>query len=420
MTIALVGDNWWRQACEATGHPFTLLSPPVTEPQRPYVANIDARTQAAQAWRRQLVETQPEFILDNGGTGLAFGPPTSEEADLSLWHETQGVPLASHLIDPLALVLRELPWSVAWQSLQSSHWFKFVWDKSQTDELIRFGIPNVFYLPMAAPDREYSTKPLDPGAIDSVVSFVGGQNTSYFHPQHPVNGSMLLAGTLASAVRADLSDLTFFGTYFDLYGLDAPPSPDHDLQSAARKAHDYFAHKLFYHACSCIRQRDRFVLFLKRQLGETFTLIGQGWDTAYGLDCRPQLPTADDYFNHFRRTAINLNFVNGNSDSGLNMRHFEITAAGGFMLCGHMPEIDDFFAVGTECDTFRNEQELLEKIRYYLEHPERRVEIAQAGQRRTLGQHLYSHRLKHLAEVVQKQASAPHFVQDGRPHMTAL
>jgi spore maturation protein CgeB len=88
------------------------------------------------------------------------------------------------------------------------------------------------------------------------------------------------------------------------------------------------------------------------------------------------------------------------------MRHFEITAAGGFMLCGHQAEIDRYFKVGTECDTFTSERELLDKVRYYLAHPDQRREIALAGQRRTLSEHLYSHRLKTLMDMVQAGQAA--------------
>jgi len=82
------------------------------------------------------------------------------------------------------------------------------------------------------------------------------------------------------------------------------------------------------------------------------------------------------------------------------MRHFEITAAGGFMLCNHQSELADCFDIGTECDTFTNEQELLEKVQYYLERPKERIAIARAGQQRTLKHHLYSHRLACIRRVM--------------------
>ena len=58
-------------------------------------------------------------------------------------------------------------------------------------------------------------------------------------------------------------------------------------------------------------------------------------------------------------------------------------------------------------------QELLEKIRHYLDHPQQRADLALAGQRRTLSEHLYSHRLPAALEHVNQartaaQLMAPH------------
>ena len=51
---------------------------------------------------------------------------------------------------------------------------------------------------------------------------------------------------------------------------------------------------------------------------------------------------------------------------------------------------------------FTDERDLLEKIRYYLHHPRERIEIALAGQRRTLSEHLYSHRIGRLVEMLKR------------------
>jgi spore maturation protein CgeB len=82
----------------------------------------------------------------------------------------------------------------------------------------------------------------------------------------------------------------------------------------------------------------------------------------------------------------------------LNLRHFEVTAAGGFLLTYEMSELSRYFEVGKECVAFRTERDLLDKIRYYLAHPKERIEIALAGQKRTLRDHLYSYRIKRLIE----------------------
>ena len=89
------------------------------------------------------------------------------------------------------------------------------------------------------------------------------------------------------------------------------------------------------------------------------------------------------------------------------MRHFEITACGGFMLTYPTPELPSFFEIGKECEVFYSEADLLEKIAFYLAHPEKRHEIAAAGQRRTLSEHLYSHRFTRLVELLRNAGALP-------------
>ena len=368
MRVALPNDNWWKSACEAAGDDAVLLPPADPNAVNPYTPDIAARSAIGPRWLEQLRHNHSDMILDNGGGGLAFVPDPGGTTTAKLLHETAGIPLVSHWIDPLVTVFQTLPPEIVWACLDSDTWFKFVWDKRQCDELCRFGVQNVHHLPMAAPDREYITDPLDPAAVTQAVSFVGGQNTSCFFPDRTVSPKRLLAGALVDGVRTDRPEVSFLDAYYDIFELAEPPREGDGADVRARKATDYFADKLYYNAAQCIKQRDRFVIFLKKKLADSFALIGHRWDQAYGLPSRPPFPTTEAYLQHFRTTAINLNFVNGNSDCGLNMRHFEITAAGGFLL--------------------------------YLERPRERIAIALAGQKRTLNHHLYTHRLESIRRVV--------------------
>jgi len=411
MKLGVFDHGWWQRACEATSQAATVL-PVAHHPENNYAADLEARIANGTALRDQLAETDIDFLLDNGGTGLAFirNPPGSSNVDLL--HEAIGKPLVSHFIDPLTIALQGLEWPLAFQCLLNPQWAKAVWDRAHATELARFGIGNVIHLPMAAPNRQYDTTPLDPGKCANLVSFVGGQNTKYFFPNHHIQGNNLTVGTIAQAAQCDAPGLSFFDIYHDVYQLGERVNDSDTPKSAAEKSMGYFGAKLFFYAQLCMRNRDRFVIFLKQKMGDKFRLIGARWDEAYGLPCEPALASTDDYFAHFRQTAINLNLVNGNAETGLNMRHFEITAAGGFMLCYKQPELAECFEIGKECAVFESEQDLLEKIDHYLQHPEERVAIALAGQRRTLTEHLYSHRLMTLIEKVKRAPARVTFSQN--------
>ncbi|MCH7704254.1 MAG: glycosyltransferase [Planctomycetes bacterium] len=403
MKIGIFQHGWWREAIAVGGHdPIELPMPDVTA-AGPYVADLSTRRENGSAMHAVLTEQPVDVMLDNGGVGLAFLPGTQGPNDLRLVHEAAGVRLFSHFIDPVTTVMQGLDWPTVWQALKSRMWVKAVWDRAQVRELQRFGVPSVIHLPMAAPDREYDSDPVDPDTCRPIVSFVGGQNTSFYLRGRSIDPETLLPATMAHAVRADMPGMDFLEFYHDLYGLAALPKDGDNLETQVHKTQTYFCAKLAYNAALCIKNRDRFVIFLSRKLGPVFELIGRGWDTAYGLACAPQIATHDAYFDYLRHCAINLNLVNGNAETGLNMRHFEITAAGGFMLCRDQGELRECFDVGSECEVFGNEAELVEKIEYYLNHPSRRADIAAAGQRRTLGEHLYSHRLARVMNEVARQ-----------------
>ena len=59
------------------------------------------------------------------------------------------------------------------------------------------------------------------------------------------------------------------------------------------------------------------------------------------------------------------------------------------------------FEVNREIVTYHSNEELLEKINYYLNHEEERRKIAEAGQRRTLKDHTYTVRMRELKEILE-------------------
>lgn len=67
-----------------------------------------------------------------------------------------------------------------------------------------------------------------------------------------------------------------------------------------------------------------------------------------------------------------------------NMRLFEATGGGSLLLTEAMPGLSQYFEPGQECATYTGPEEALERIRYYLAHPEERERIAAAGKKRCL------------------------------------
>lgn len=80
----------------------------------------------------------------------------------------------------------------------------------------------------------------------------------------------------------------------------------------------------------------------------------------------------------------------------VNPRTFEISSCGGFQLVDQRSELSEMFREGEEITTFKNIQDLKQKISYYLEHEEERQLIAEKGRERVLAEHTLEHRMTEL------------------------
>ena len=101
------------------------------------------------------------------------------------------------------------------------------------------------------------------------------------------------------------------------------------------------------------------------------------------------------------RIAINAGIL----PAAGNMRLFEVTGTGVFLLSEYQPNINEYFEDGREVETFRNEDELIEKIHYYLQHPDQRETIAKRGQERCFRDHSMEKRSVELDRIIKKHLS---------------
>jgi spore maturation protein CgeB len=141
---------------------------------------------------------------------------------------------------------------------------------------------------------------------------------------------------------------------------------------------------------------------------------GQGWP-AGRLDQREMIRV-------FSSSAINLNLSNawqpdyslrarlGAFARGIELdtrprpeqikgRNFEVPGCGGFLLTQRVPRLEDYFVEGEEIALFDAEDDLIPQIRHWLEHPDERAAVAEAGYRRVLAEHTYDHRFEEIFRV---------------------
>lgn len=81
----------------------------------------------------------------------------------------------------------------------------------------------------------------------------------------------------------------------------------------------------------------------------------------------------------FHLSKINLNFTSRPIRTGLPLRTWDILGVGGFVLTNYQSELSEYFEIGHDLEAFSGEEELLDKIGYYLSHDKERQQIARNG-----------------------------------------
>lgn len=80
--------------------------------------------------------------------------------------------------------------------------------------------------------------------------------------------------------------------------------------------------------------------------------------------------------------------------SQIKGRTFEVPGSGGFLLTEHVPHLEEYFDIGREIATFESGRALVQQVGYWMEHPEERAAVADAGYRRVRAEHTYDHRFE--------------------------
>lgn len=85
----------------------------------------------------------------------------------------------------------------------------------------------------------------------------------------------------------------------------------------------------------------------------------------------------------------------------VSMRIFEGTACGALVMTDSASNgLGDLYSVGEEIVVYNDDEDLIEKIRYYLSHDGERNEIAGRGQQRALRDHSYEKRVSVIIDLV--------------------
>lgn len=156
-------------------------------------------------------------------------------------------------------------------------------------------------------------------------------------------------------------------------------------------------------------------IFLPRKLAElerTITLnsLGSSFNVdLYTRSCTSNIENVNihsgvDYYTDMNKifylSKINLNITLPSIESGIPQRILDIMGCGGFVLTNYQPEIEEYFDIGKDIETFTSIEELKDKCRYYLTHEHERLSIAINGYKKIRDSFTYEHQLNEILSIV--------------------
>lgn len=140
---------------------------------------------------------------------------------------------------------------------------------------------------------------------------------------------------------------------------------------------------------------------------EKLAVWGDAWDRARAAGLRRCVRGGGIYGDFYAlaisESRINLGLLQermpgASSGDLITSRTFHIPASGGFLLHERTVELADYFEEGREVACFGSPDELVDKVRFYLDDEAARSRIARAGHRRCVRENRWSQRARVIVE----------------------
>ena len=131
--------------------------------------------------------------------------------------------------------------------------------------------------------------------------------------------------------------------------------------------------------------RSKVIKDLKKN-GISIETFGRGWSEYISFE---------KIISIFSNSKINLNISASYAHPGIKQikgRIFEVPMCGGFLLTDYVEGLEDYFEIGKEIVCYHDAEDLIYKVKYYLENDFERNAIARNGYRASVERHTWRHR----------------------------
>lgn len=279
----------------------------------------------------------------------------------------------------------------------------YVFDKDEALFFARNKIPTVHYLPMAANVKrlkELTSKDVS-GKIKHIlpkapVSFVGGMYTE----KELFYDKMKLDPETHQALENIMElQMQIWGDNYIEESLTPEIIAKMEASLGLKPNGDGVETSAYLYAQYVINRK---ITSIERS--KLIGIVGEKYGcNLYTRDVSIDLPGINihgpvDYYDVapiiYNKSTINLNITLRSIKSGMPLRVFDIFGAGGFLLSNYQKDFDEFFIEGEDYDSYRNENEFISKIEYYVNHENECQEMAMSAQKKVEEKHTYIDRIK--------------------------
>lgn len=282
----------------------------------------------------------------------------------------------------------------------------FLFDSSLVTQFQKEGLTTFYYMPLPVnADRIHSLlqKPYDSTRLSADVSFVG----SLYNENHNLYDS--LQG-ISSYTKGYLDAIMQAQSH--VYGYNfleecLTPAITAELQNAAhyQKNPDGVESLSFifsdYYLCRKLTSMER--INILTDVASHFPLKIFTPNNNYVIPNASNMGVAD-YLTEtpyiFHDSKINLNITLRSIKSGIPLRCMEIMSCGGFLLTNFQSDFFKHFVAGEDFVYFESNDDMLQKIDYYLTHEKERASIAESGYQKVIKNHSYETIFQQIFNII--------------------
>lgn len=281
----------------------------------------------------------------------------------------------------------------------------FFFDKSLYFEFKKQKLNNVFYLPLAAPVQVYDRiNAVEDDRYQGEVSFVGStyqeQRQDFYRLIEGVDA--YTKGYLDAIMRMQKE---VYGEFLLEKLLEESIVKELRRACPIERGEDEWESEAWIYANYFLARK-----VTGEQRMEILQMLSEQFDVKlYTPEETPALPLVRncgpvDYVTQmprvFKQSKINLNMTLRSIVSGIPLRAMDIMGCGGFLLTNYQADFEEFFEAGVDYVYYTDNYDLMNKVDYYLSHPEEREAIARNGYQKVRDNHTYGHRIREILSLL--------------------